>query len=421
MSFKHNALRPAQILLPKESVSRETWACVACDQYTSQPEYWEKTDSLVKDLPSTLRLMLPECWLNESDRRVPVIHETMKRYLDEGLLIPAVEKGFILCERTIASGTRVGLVVTLDLEDYDYAKGSLPLVRPTEQTIASRLPARLAIRRGAPVELSHIMVLIDDPDRTVLEPLRARKNELKKLYDFDLMLNGGHLAGYAVEKEEDLEALDQAMTALREKLGDHPMLLAVGDGNHSLATAKAYWEEIKPTLSEEEKASHPARFALCEIENIHDEALLFEPIHRILTGVTVETLMKAWKAYAEARNMTLTDKGEGHSFTVYSGDLEQTVVVQGPEGAIPCETIQKFLDAFLADHPDVEIDYIHGDDTVKELSHRPDSVGFQLPPINKHSFFEDVRVLGVLPRKTFSMGEADEKRFYMESKVISGR
>ena len=417
MSFDRVGIRPARILLPAPSVSDETWACIACDQYTSEPEYWQKAFAAAGDAPSALRLILPEVYLKESADRIPVIHKAMAQYLQDGLLAPAVDPGFILCERTVPSGTRLGLVCAVDLEQYSFEKGSLPLVRPTEQTIASRLPPRLVIRRGAPVELTHIMILIDDPGRTVLEPLQARKDALRKVYDFDLMMNGGHLKGWAVDRAEDLEAIDSAMNSLLDSLGADPLLLAVGDGNHSLATAKAYWEELKQNLSEEEQKNHPARFALCEIVNIHDEALLFEPIHRVVTGTDPDALLAAWQEYAAARGMTL-DAAEGHRFTVVSANGDWTVTVGNPEGAIPCETIQKFLDDFLARHPAAEIDYIHGEQSLRALASAPGAVGFLLPEIDKNSFFSDVKKLGVLPRKTFSMGEADEKRFYMEAKEI---
>ena len=417
MSFDRVGIRPSRILLPAPSVSDETWACIACDQYTSEPEYWQKAFAAAGDAPSALRLILPEVYLKESADRIPVIHKTMAQYLQDGLLAPAVDPGFILCERTVPSGTRLGLVCAVDLEQYSFEKGSLPLVRPTEQTIASRLPPRLVIRRGAPVELTHIMILIDDPGRTVLEPLQAKKDALRKVYDFDLMMNGGHLKGWAVDRAEDLEAVDSAMNSLLDSLGADPLLLAVGDGNHSLATAKAYWNEIREGLSAEERETHPARFALCEIVNIHDEALLFEPIHRVVTGTDAGALLAYWQAYAAERGMTL-DAAEGHRFTVVTTNGDWTVTVGNPEGAIPCETIQKFLDDFLARHPEAEIDYIHGEQSLRTLASAPGAAGFLLPEIDKKSFFSDVKKLGVLPRKTFSMGEADEKRFYMEAKEI---
>ena len=418
MSFERIGIRPAQILLPAAGVKPETWACIACDQYTSEPEYWEKAFAVAGDAPSAIRLILPEYNLKNSESLIPQIHSTMAEYLAQGLLTPAVNPGFILCERTIASGTRLGLVCAVDLEQYSFEKGSLPLIRPTEQTITDRLPPRLKIRRGAPVELTHIMILIDDPDRTVLEPLQADKAALRKVYDFDLMMNGGHLAGWAVDSAEKLAQVDRSLNALMDTKGEHPLLLAVGDGNHSLATAKAYWNEIREGLSEAERENHPARFALCEIVNIHDEALLFEPIYRILTGTTRSAVMADWKAYAEAKGMSLAADGSDHRFTVVSADGEETVAVLNPEGAIPCETIQKFLDAFLAKHPEAGIDFIHGEGSLRALAAKPETVGFLLPDIDKHSFFKDVEKLGVLPRKTFSMGEADEKRFYMEAKRI---
>ena len=417
MSFDRIGIRPARILLPAPSVPHETWACIACDQYTSEPEYWRKAYEIAGSAPSALRLILPEVNLKQSEQLIPGIHAAMADYLREGLLVPAVDPGFVLCERTVPAGNRLGLVCAVDLEQYSFEKGSLPLVRPTEQTIASRLPPRLVIRRGAPVELTHIMILIDDPGRTVLEPLQAKKDSLRKLYDFDLMMNGGHLKGWAVDAEEDLRHVDDALSALLKKLGENPLLLAVGDGNHSLATAKAYWEELKQGLSPEEQANHPARFALCEIVNIHDSALLFEPIHRVVTGTDPAALLRDWQAYAAERGMTL-DAAEGHAFTVVCADGDTAVTVGNPEGAIPCETIQKFLDDFLARHPEAEIDYIHGEQSLRALASRPGAVGFLLPEIDKNSFFSDVKKLGVLPRKTFSMGEADEKRFYMEAKKI---
>ncbi len=418
MAFERIGIRPAQILLPAPGVKPETWACIACDQYTSEPEYWRKAFAAAGDAPSAIRLILPEYDLKNSETLIPRIHQAMADYLAKGLLAPAVDPGFILCERTIASGTRLGLVCAVDLEEYSFEKGSLPLIRPTEQTITDRLPPRLKIRRGAPVELTHIMILIDDPDRTVLEPLQAAKASLRKVYDFDLMMGGGHLAGWAVEGEEMLARVDQSLNALMDTKGEHPLLLAVGDGNHSLATAKAYWNEIRESLSEAERENHPARYALCEIVNIHDEALLFEPIYRIVTGTTRMEIMAAWKQYAAQHGMHLDREGEGHRFTVVSADGEGTVVVKDPEGAIPCETIQKFLDDFLANTPGTGIDFIHGEVSLRTLAEKPGTVGFLLPEIDKHTFFKDVETLGVLPRKTFSMGEADEKRFYMEAKKI---
>ncbi len=419
MSFDRIGIRPVEILLPSRSVKPETWACIACDQYTSQPDYWEKAFAIAGDAPSALKLILPEYDLKHSAERIPVIHKTMKEYLDRKLLEPAVDPGFIFCERTVASGTRLGLVCAVDLEQYSFEDGIFPLIRPTEETIASRLPPRLVIRRGAPVELTHIMVLIDDPAGTVLEPLQAAKKDLRCLYDFDLMLGGGHLAGWAVDDPALVGQVDTAMNELLQSKGDKPLLLAVGDGNHSLATAKAYWEEIRPSLKDEERENHPARFALCEIVNIHDKALVFEPIHRMITGISSDVLLEDWRYYAEKRGMLLSEAGPGHMFTVVSGDNEWHVCVSKPEGSIPCETIQRYLDDLLSRYPEVEIDYIHGESALRTLASKKGNVGFILPDIDKTSFFADLERLGKLRKKTFSMGEADEKRFYMEAKRIS--
>jgi len=438
---------PGDFLLPVEAVEKEKWACVACDQYTSQPEYWREVEEIVGEAPSCLKLVLPECDLPQTAQRVPRIHEEMRRYVREGVLTRQVEGGFVLVERTTESGVRVGLVGTVDLEDYDFT-GKKCLIRPTEQTITARLPARLEIRRGAPLELAHILLLLDDPKRTVLEPLYARRNDLPALYDFPLMQGGGHLRGWAVTQEGELAAIRDALTALRDSLGADPLLFAVGDGNHSLATAKARWEEIKPTLSLEEQAHHPARFAMVEVENIHDEALKFEPIHRVLTGLDASAvegsgaepqykgdgLVDDWvsdaviylrtkdpKTFAgrnnEEADAGLQDKAP-QTFTMICEGEEQTFTIKIPDGPIPVATLQRWLDSYLARHPEVEIDYIHGDDVLRRLASRQGAAGFLLPPLDKHAFFAAIDELGILPRKTFSMGHAHEKRFYMECRAI---
>ena len=414
---EHTALHPCELLLPRGGTDLSRWACVACDQYTSQPEYWEAVTAFVGGAPSTLRLMLPECWLAEAEERVPAIHRAMAEACAEGLLTPAVPRGMILVERTTASGPRLGLVAAVDLERYDYAPGTRPPVRPTEQTIPERLPPRLAIRRGAPLELSHILMLLDDPGRTVIEPLYARRERLRALYDFELMQHGGHLRGWAVEDPALLEAVEEALRAIEAAGGEHPLLFAVGDGNHSLATAKAAWEEIKPGLTPEEAERHPARYALCEVENIHDPALAFEPIHRVLTGVDAAELLADWAAYAAARGMELAESAP-QQVTLVSAAGERTVGIRNPDGAIAVATVQRFLDDYLARHPGAAIDFIHGEEVARRLGSAPGAAGLLLPPVDKSGFFAAVQSLGVLPRKTFSMGHAEEKRFYMEAKRI---
>ena len=419
MVYDNVGILPCDLLLPADHIAPETWACVACDQYTSQPEYWEKAADIVGDAPSCLKLVLPECYLPETQQRVPRIHQAMADYATDGTLIPRVPNGFILVERTTESGKRLGLVCAADLEEYDYT-GKKCLIRPTEQTITARLPARLAIRREAPLELSHIMLLMDDPMASVIEPLYVMHSQFEMVYDFPLMQGGGHLRGWAITQEEDKAAILDALSALKATLGPEPLLFAVGDGNHSLATAKARWEELKPTLTPEEQLTHPARYAMVEVENIHDEALKFEPIHRLVKGVDPNALMHDWLSYCLARGMELNGKltpDEQTLYTVYSG-CELFTAIAHPDGPLPVSTLQTYLDDFLSRHEEAEIDYIHGDDVLRSLVDSPEAIGFLLPPIDKNTFFDAVQTLGILPRKTFSMGHAHEKRFYMECRNI---
>ena len=422
MLYEQVGITPANLLLPREGVHPTTWACVACDQYTSQPEYWREAALQVGDAPSALKLILPECFLAEAAERVPAIQQTMRQYLADGTLLEQVHDGFVLVERDTGAGERVGLVCAVDLEQYDYTPGSLSLVRPTEETIRSRLPARLAVRNGAPLEVSHILLLMDDPLQTVVEPLYARRESLRKLYDFPLMMNGGALRGWAVTGAEDKAAILAALTALRDAQGDHPLLFAVGDGNHSLATAKACWESLKLVLTPEEQAHHPCRYALCEIENIHDDALTFEPIHRVVTGVNPAALMQDWTIYCHERCMDLSEvTGQGSCehvmHAVYNG-CEAVAAVTNPDGTMPADTLQRYLDDYLRRHPEAHIDYIHGEDVVRRLCQAPDTIGFLLPALDKADFFPTLQRVGVMPRKTFSLGEAHEKRFYMEARQI---
>ena len=410
---------PADFLLPAAHVEPSAWACVACDQYTSQPEYWREAAALAADAPSCVHIVLPECYLPETAVRVPLIQAEMAKYLADGTLERRVQDGFILVERTTESGRRLGLVCTVDLEQYDYT-GKKCLVRPTEQTITARLPARLAIRRGAPIEASHILLLADDPMQSIIEPLYIKRQSLELLYDFPLMQSGGHLRGWAVTAPEDKAAILAAAEALKASLGPDPLLFAVGDGNHSLATAKARWEEIKPALTPEEQSAHPARFAMVELENLHDPALQFEPIHRLVTGVDPSALLADWAAYACRRGMCtngLPTPGE-HTIGVVCEGCEFSLSIAHPEGPLPVSTLQSYLDDFLARHPAAEIDYIHGDDVLRRLAEAPGAIGFLLPPLDKRDFFPAVDALGILPRKTFSMGHAHEKRFYMECRSL---
>lgn len=404
----YNALKTAEILLPNAECDLSRWSVVACDQYTAQPEYWQKAEEIVGSAPSTLRITLPEIWLGESEKRIPAIHEAMNQYLNEGILVPAVKDGFILIERTTESGVRSGLLVALDLDEYDFNKGSESLIRATEGTVLERVPPRARIRGGAAIEAPHVMMLIDDPDRTVIEPLLAKKESLRPLYDFDLMLDGGHLSGWAVEGEAT-KGVFEAIDALNEKADG--LLYALGDGNHSLAAAKQCWLDIQKKLSPEERENHPARYALVELVNLSCPALTFEPIHRVLFNVQPEAFVEEYKACLKAND---ADEGEGGDVVIFSDKREWGFKSEQH----PLRLLQKFLDEYLQKHPEVEIDYIHGEGALRELVNRPDALGIMPRAFAKEKLFGYVRKWGVLPRKAFSMGEANEKRYYLETRRI---
>lgn len=425
-----------EIMLPREGTDLSKWAVIACDQYTSQPEYWAETDRTVGDAPSTLRLTLPEVYLEEADvaDRTAEIHRTMRRYLEDGTLrtLPA---GVVLTERWSGGACpRRGIVLAVDLEAYEYTPGSASLIRPTEKTVVERIPPRLKVRQGACIELPHIMILIDDPDRKIIEPLFDGTDKLEKVYDTDLMQGGGHITGWFLPKGAQTDTIEAGLEALcdretfNRKYGctDAQALLpyAVGDGNHSMATAKAYWEEVKAGLSPEEQQNHPARYALVEVVNIHDESLIIEPIHRILFGVDPDELLSSLTAFYEEQGCSarLADAmpadSAAHAFPYFTAGKQGVLVVDGPKWSIPVATMQTALDAFLADHPSARIDYIHGEDVVRSLADQHGNLGFILPDIAKNDLFRGVVFDGVLPRKTFSMGEAHEKRYYMEAKAI---
>ena len=437
-----NCIRVPQILMPKKGTDLYKWSVVACDQFTSQPEYWSDVDGIVGDSPSTLNLILPEVYLGADDEpaRVDDIHKAMKSYVENGILEP-VDKGFVLVERNVGRDhCRNGLVVSVDLETYEYRKGAGSLIRPTEMTVEDRIPPRLKVRQTATIELPHIMLLIDDPDCSIIEPLIERKNDFEQLYDTKLMKDGGHISGYLIHEGETTDIIMEKLEALADpeafktKYGlkkDYPLLnFAVGDGNHSMATAKAAWENIKKDLTAEEIENHPARFCLCEIVNIHDKSLEIEPIHRVMFNVDKDNLVKEAKEYYEKNgcefnysqnsgNKAVEDNdAERHIFRMRSVDGETEFEVVNPSWGIPVATLQSFLDEYLSNHTEAKIDYIHGEDVVRKLSGKDGNVGFILPEVKKEDLFIGVIKDGVLPRKTFSMGEAYEKRYYMECKTV---
>ena len=411
----------ADILFPKH-VDMTRWSVIACDQYTSQPDYWERAAQMVGSSPSTLHLVLPEVYLEQDDvgRRIAQINASMRAYLDSGLFY-VLNDSYVYVERTVAPGrVRRGLVGKIDLEQYDYSADSRSLVRPTEGTVESRLPPRMRVREQAPLESPHIMVLVDDALHTVIEPLQKQKNAMEPLYDFDLMADGGHIAGWRVAGDLCAQ-VDAAMLFLLSgqqccrgvcRECAPPMLIAVGDGNHSLATAKACWEKIKPALSERERRVHPARYALAELVNLHDGALAFEPIHRVLFDVDPNSVLDALQ-----KQLGACADGQGQVFTYAAGGRTGRLVVANPPSPLAAGTLQGFIDGYLAAHGGT-VDYIHGDDVVMELSKKPGTIGFLLPAMEKSQLFSAVREGGALPRKTFSMGHAYEKRFYLECRKI---
>ena len=406
--MKNTVVRGADILLPAENIAPEKWAVVAVDQYTSQRDYWQQVEDIVGESPSALKITLPEVYLSESDARTPRMQENMRAYLQGGVVQEAVQGGYILVERTTETGVRLGLMACLDLEEYDYAPGSQSKIRATEGTVIERVPPRVKIRRGAALELPHVLMLLDDENCRVIEPLYAKRDSLEKLYDFQLMQGGGHLRGWKVCGEAAAQ-LEDALDLAHESCGG--LFLAVGDGNHSLAAARAYWLEIREGIPEEERSSHPARYALAEIENLHSPAIQFEPIHRVIFNVDRETLIADYEAHL--LNAGIEFCGE-NQLTFVSAGLEKKYNFADH----PLRDLQQFLDGWLKQHPGAEIDYIHGDDTLRALANRPDALGIMPCGFLKADLFPYIRRWGVLPRKTFSMGHAHEKRYYMEARRI---
>ncbi len=407
-AFDGLCVQPGRFYLPRAGVDMKKWAVVACDQYTAQKEIWQKADEDVGDAPSALRLIIPEAFLDESERRVPRVQAAMKEYLSGQLLEEAV-RGMVLVRRVTQSGARLGLVATVDLEAYDFSASSHSLIRPTEGTIVARIPPRQKVRRGADLELSHVLLLCDDPQRTVIEPLYESRAALRPLYDTDLMMNGGHVQGWAVEKEEALSRVAGAIRALQSGLAPDGILLAVGDGNHSLATAKAHWEEVKKALPAEEKADHPARYAMVELMNIYDEALFFEPIHRVIFGAGRD------QALALLKDAGCVPAQDHPDLTIVGPDGDLPLRITHPLHALPVGTVQQLLDR----QEDLNLDYVHGEEAVRQIVAREKAVGILLPAMDKALLFPAVAKDGPLPRKTFSMGEANEKRYYLEARRIT--
>lgn len=418
----NTVFQAADILLPEKTIDMEKWSVIACDQFTSEPEYWEQVKEQVAGEPSTLDMILPEVYLGREDheKQLEQIENSMNRYLREHIFTK-YEDAMVYVERTDSSGNmRAGIVGKIDLEQYDYRKTSASFVRATEATVAERIPARVEIRRNAVVELPHVMLLVDDAGKHVIEPCALEKEHLPLLYDFDLMMNGGHIRGYLLGKEEQ-ERIQKALSFLADPkcfadkyhVEDRPVLLfAVGDGNHSLAAAKEYYEQLKAEHPEEDLSDHPARYALVEVVNLHSPALQFEAIHRIVTGVHVEDLLSKMDAA-----LHIKEDGEGQTFyTIYNGKKKKCVI-ERPTSKLTVGSLQRFLDGYLAQNGG-KIDYIHGEEVVESLAKEKDSIGFILPDMGKEELFPTVIHDGALPRKTFSMGHAQDKRYYTECRKI---
>ena len=422
---RQSVFLPADILLP-QGCDWGKWSVVACDQYTSQPEYWQRVEQRVGRAPSSLRLILPESSLDgphvETD--IMEVNNTMSRYLREGRFTQ-LDGAMVYVERTLHDGqVRRGLVGMVDLEQYDYEAGSNALVRATEGVVLSRIPPRIAVRKNAPIELPHAMLLCDDPQRTVLEPLAGQKDQMAFLYDFPLMENGGRVAGWLLgprQLGQVAAALgrlaDPAAFRARYHTGpDAPvMLFAVGDGNHSLATAKECYERQKRLTDPQVWATLPARFALCELVNLHDDSLAFAPIHRVVFHTDPQALLAALIHRFPGAGRGRGEQGQVLHYVHADGEGE--ITIPDPPSQLPVGTLQLFLDEYLNGHGG-RVDYIHGEEVARQFAAQAGNLAFLLPALDKAQLFPGVIHDGVLPRKTFSMGHAHDKRFYLEARKI---
>ena len=395
----------------------EKWAVIACDQFTSDPAYWERVRKNAEGAPSTINLILPEAELGteKEAEHTALINETMAQYLKNNIFT-TYENAFVYIERTLENGTvRKGLVGMVDLNAYDYSTGSTSAIRATERTVVERIPPRMRVRRDAPIELPHILMLADDHDKVLIEPIGEAKDQLKALYDFELMEGGNRIRGWLVQGET-AEAFHARLTEYTANVGKKyqdlqgvPMVFAVGDGNHSLATAKSCYEELKAQNPGEDLSMHPARFALVELENIHDEAQVFEPIHRVVVKCDPKALLAALEKEACAEG--------GFDVKWYIGKESGTVCLDKAKSQLAVGVLQGFLDGYLKEN-EGEIDYIHDDDALIALADQENAIGFLLPAMEKSQLFRGVIADGILPRKTFSMGHSREKRYYLEGRKI---
>ena len=406
----------ADLLIPKEEYLPQ-WAVVACDQYTSQPDYWERVKNYAGDAPSTLNLILPEAQLKApgKEQKIENIHSTMASYKDSQMF-RAYPHSFLYIERVMHDGAiRRGLVGVIDLDQYAYTDKNDAKIRATEKTVVERIAPRKAVRQDSALDMSHVILLADDSKDLILGSLESKKTQLPKVYDFDLMERGGHITGWLVEKdqaaalEEKLQQYENGMAELCRNQGKAELFYAVGDGNHSLASAKACYEKLLETKTADQLKNDPRRYALVELENIHDTTQDFEPIHRI---VDTENPMAFLKLMQEK-----CCSDSGYPVKWFAGDASGVVYLDSSKGKSAVSIIQAFLDGALSDVT-TQLDYIHGDDVVESLAKAPNKLGIALPAILKDDFFGALIADGVLPRKTFSIGQAQEKRFYLETRVL---
>lgn len=415
------------ILLPEFSsdpVKMKKWSVVACDQYTSEPEYWQEISDYIGDAYSTLNLTIPEIYLNDEDidKRIKNTNINMKKYIENGVFTE-YKNSYIFVERTLKNGVkRLGIVGAVDLEDYDYSKDSQTKIRATEGTVISRIPPRLKVRCDAPVELPHIMMLIDDDTCDIIESNSKIKDTFTKVYDFDLLKDSGHITGYVMSDnasdilDEKLKKLD-SLDAFNQKYKVNktsPLIYAMGDGNHSLATAKAYYENLKKEIGEKEARNTPARYALCELVNLHDVSLEFEAIHRVVFNINGEEFLKE---FSKEYDVCLDNSKDGQKFKLVIGNETKNITVMNPKEYLTVATVQNFLDKFI-ENKNAEIDYIHGEDVVYKLCENKSNFGIIFEAMEKKDLYKSVILDGALPRKTFSMGEAADKRFYIEARKI---
>ena len=410
----------ADILIPKNE-NMEKWCVVACDQYTSEPSYWSEVESIVADNPSTLRLTLPEIYLEDDDvsERIKKINETMSDYLDKGIF-KTLENSMIYVERTTLDGrVRKGIIGKIDLEDYDYNKGSETMVRATEKTVIERIPPRMKVRENALIELPHIMLLIDDEKKDIIDSLDKVVTKDEMVYDVDLMQKGGHITGYKL-KDENVNDILSKLDALADKnvfedkygVSDKGVLLfAVGDGNHSLATAKATYNKLKESNASLD-VLNKARYALVEVVNLHSDALEFEPIHRVLFDIDTDDFMRELNKYYDINKTKM-----GQKIHIITKGIDEDFYIDNPKSNLAVGSIQLFIDEYLGNHKG-RVDYIHGDDVTRSLGKKENNIGILLPKMEKNDLFKTVILDGALPRKTFSMGHSYDKRYYLEARKI---